>query len=279
MATNPVAMNHVATNPVATNPVAANPRALVVQNSHSDDPRLRGEWLVEAGLDLDVVRPYDGEALPEDLTGYAAFVVLGGAQSVADGAPREPWFDRLESLLRKAVRDAVPTLAVCLGAQLLAVATGGTVEASTAGPELGPGLVAKRDAAEKDPLFGLTPMLPDVVQWHFDEITELPLNAVLLATSTDHPVQAFRIGERAWGVQFHPEADAAMVSVWASSDELHLAELGLTRERVAAAIQSLEDDLFEVWQPFATRFAALARGELTPAPEPKPGRQLPLLGR
>ena len=278
MATNP------ATNPAPnpeTNP-APNHRALVVQNHHSADSRLLGEWLTEAGLELDTVHAYRGEPLPEDLTGYAAFVVLGGAQSVTDGASREAWFDRLESLLRKAVRDAVPTLGVCLGAQLLAFATGGTVEASSAGPELGPGLVAKRDAAEKDPLFGLTPMLPDVVQWHFDEVTELPLNAVLLATSTDHPVQAFRIGERAWGVQFHPEADAAMVSVWARSDELHLAELGVTPEEVVAAIQSLEDDLFEVWQPFATRFAALARGELpvsAQTPEPKPGRQLPLLGR
>jgi GMP synthase-like glutamine amidotransferase len=258
-----------------------NPRALVVQNHHSDDPRLLGEWLVEAGLELDVVHAYRGEPLPEELTGHAAFVVLGGAQSVIDGAPREQWFDRLESLLRKGVRDAVPTLAVCLGAQLLAVATGGTVEPSQAGPELGPALVAKRDVAEKDPLFALTPMLPDVVQWHFDEVTELPLNAVLLATSTEHPVQAFRIGERAWGVQFHPEADAAMVSGWANADELALAELGLTPEQVVAATRNLEDDLFEVWQPFTTRFAALARGELSPAaqtPEPKPGRQLPLLG-
>jgi GMP synthase-like glutamine amidotransferase len=260
--------------------VATNPRALVVQNHHSDDPRLLGEWLVDAGLELDVVHAYRGEPLPEELTGYAAFVVLGGAQSVADGAHREQWFDRLESLLRKAVRDAVPTLAVCLGAQLLAAATGGAVEASQAGPELGPGLVAKRDAAEKDPLFGLTPMLPDVVQWHFDEITELPLNGVLLATSTDHPVQAFRIGERAWGVQFHPEADAAMVSVWARADELPLAELGLSPQEVVHATAQLEDDLFEVWQPFATRFAVLARGELASGsgPEPKPGRQLPLLG-
>jgi hypothetical protein len=60
-----------------------------------------------------------------------------------------------------------------------------------------------------------------------------------------------------------------------------LAELGLTPDDVAAAAQALTDDLFEVWQPFATRFAALARGELAveaQTPEPKPGRQLPLLG-
>jgi len=244
----------------------------VVQNHHSDDPRLLGEWLVEAGLDLDVVRPYDGEALPEDLTGYAAFVVLGGAQSVVDGAPREAWFDRLESLFRKAVRDAVPTLAVCLGAQLLALANGGTVQVSEAGPELGPGLVAKRDAAERDVLFAPVPMLPDVFQWHFDEVTELPLRAVLLATSTKYPHQAFRLGEAAWGLQFHVEADTAMVADWAAGNEAVLAELGTSADEVVAAVDAIMDDLFEVWQPVATRFAAFARGEL------KPVRDLPVLG-
>jgi hypothetical protein len=83
-----------------------------------------------------------------------------------------------------------------------------------------------------------------------------------------------------------------MVAAWARTDALALTELGLTPDDVAAAAQELADDLFEVWQPFATRFAALARGDLpvsarelaerpsaqAQTPEPKPGRQLPLLG-
>ena len=256
--------------------MATNARALVVQNHHSDDPRLLGEWLAEAGLDLQVIRPYDGEALPEDLTGYAAFVVLGGAQSVVDGAPREPWFDRLESLLRKAVRDAVPTLAVCLGAQLLAVANGGTVEVNQAGPELGPGLVAKRDAAEKDPLWAPVPMAPDVLQWHRDEITELPLGATLLAASTYYPHQAFRLGTRAWGIQFHIECDTAMVEDWVAADAGVLEDLGYDPEVVVDACSLIMVDLEEAWQPFAERFAAVALGRLAP-PEAAGPRQLPLL--
>src|SRR5215470_10380384 len=96
--------------------------ALVVQNDPTDDARRLGDWLTEAGLDLSTVRPYAGDQLPETLDGYAALVVLGGEQSAypgPDGAPGAPWFPALERLLRKAVRNGIATLGVCLGAQLL----------------------------------------------------------------------------------------------------------------------------------------------------------------
>jgi GMP synthase-like glutamine amidotransferase len=253
---------------------------LVIENDPTDDPRLLGDWLTEAGLSLEVVRPHAGDTLPPDLTGYAALVVLGGDQHAYPGPagePGAPWFPALEGLLRKAVRHGVATLGVCLGAQLLATAHAGTVAPAAAGPELGPGLVAKRDLAEADPLFGLTPMMPDVVQWHFDEVTELPLGAVLLAASPRYPHQAFRVGERAWGVQFHLECDAAMIADWAANSGPDLAGLGTDAASVVARVADLADDLFEVWQPFATRFAALARGERLGGAATM--RQLPLLGR
>src|SRR5690606_35719799 len=121
----------------------------------------------------------------------------------------------------------VPALGICLGAQLLASAHNGTVAPSAAGPEIGPGLVAKRDAADSDPLFGPLPMLPDVVQWHHDEVTELPLGAVLLATSTAYPVQAFRLGSSAWGVQFHPEVDLPTLQLWIDEDPSLLDQVGV----------------------------------------------------
>jgi len=260
-------------------------RCLVIENDPTDDPRRLGEWLVAAGLSLEVIQAHAGHPLPADLQGYAALVVLGGEQhafSAPDAEPAAPWFGELESLLRKAVRGGVPTLGVCLGAQLLAVAHAGTVEPAAAGPEIGAHLVAKRDVAERDPLFGPLPMLPDVIQWHLDEVTELPVGAVLLATSTKYQNQAFRVGACAWGLQFHIECDTAMIADWASTSEPDLDALGTTAEAVVAGVDAVMDDVFEVWQPFATRFAALTRGDLslgepTP-PGPAPGRELPLLG-
>jgi GMP synthase-like glutamine amidotransferase len=252
-------------------------RALVVENDPTDDARLLGDWLVEGGLELAVVRPHTGEALPADLDGYAALVVLGGDQdsfAAADGTPGAPWFPELERLLRKAVRHRVPTLAVCLGAQLLATANAGAVERSATGPEIGPRLVARRDKAVEDPLFAAVPFAPDVLQWHRDEITRLPPGAVLLAASTHYPHQAFRLGPAAWGVQFHIECDTAMFAGWAADGAAELADLGIDPVELIAAVDAVMPDLVEVWQPFAHRFAAVALGDLATTDS----RRLPLLG-
>jgi GMP synthase-like glutamine amidotransferase len=258
--------------------------ALVIENDPTDDLRRLGEWLTEAGLELTVLRPHAGDELPETLDDYLALIVLGGDQSAypdEGGTPGAPWFPALEGLLRKAVRNHLPTLGVCLGGQLLASAHGGLVERSTAGPEIGPGLVGKRDAADTDPLFKWVPLLPDVVQWHADEITELPLTAVLLAASSRYPHQAFRLGDRAWGLQFHIECDVDMIENWTRTDRATLDELGFDPEAVVVATAGVLADVEEVWQPFAARFAALALGTLPDADIPNPGnvRTLPLLGQ
>jgi GMP synthase-like glutamine amidotransferase len=247
--------------------------ALVIENDPTDDIRRLGDWLTDAGLELVILRAHAGEPIPADLDGYSALIVLGGEQNAypdTDGEPGAPWFPALESLLRKAVRTSVPTLGVCLGGQLLASAHGGVVERSASGPELGARLVARRDAAEQDPLWRYVPFVPDVLQWHYDEITHLPDRAVLLAASTNYPHQAFRLGERAWGTQFHIECDTAMIADWASSNP----DLGADTQDVVDRCDEVMDDVAEVWQPFAQRFAAVARGELSTAPS----RTLPLLG-
>jgi GMP synthase-like glutamine amidotransferase len=262
--------------------------ALVIENDPTDDARRLGDWLTDAGLTLRVLRPYAGDTVPDDLAGHAALVVLGGDQAAypgADGVPDAAWFPALESLLRHAVRHRVPTLAICLGGQLLAAAHGGTVEVSPSGPEIGPALVARRDAAERDPLFGPVPFAPDVLQWHHDEITELPAGATLLAASPRYPHQAFRLGDRAWGTQFHIECDTEMIAQWASTNVPLLTELGHHPQDLVAACDAIMGDLEDTWQPFAWRFASLALGRLPAGRGPggadkADGRpQLPLLGQ
>ncbi len=249
-----------------------NPRTLVVENDPTDDLCRLGDWLTEAGLDLEVVRPHAGEPLPTDdsgtaqLAGYGALVVLGG------GIDNAPWYPTVEGMFRVAVRDRVPALGICLGAQLMARALGGAVGRAAAGPEIGPRLVAKRDAANTDPLFDPVPLLPDVIQWHRDEVTELPDGATLLAASTRYPHQAFRYGDRAWAVQFHIECDRAMLTRWAA-DAPDLAQLGLDPEELLDRCDAVLPDVEEVWRPFTHRFADLVLGRLGFRSE------LPLLGQ
>ena len=172
---------------------------LVVQNAVSDPIGPLGDWLTDAGLTLDVRNAETGDELPA-LDGYDGLVVLGGGMAAHDDQ-RAPWLPTVRALLAQALADETPTLAICLGAQLLALTLGGLVGPNPEGPEIGAQLVAKRANAATDPLFREMPITPDVIQWHYDAVLDLPASAVLLASSPTCEVQAFRAGRVAWGIQ------------------------------------------------------------------------------
>jgi GMP synthase (glutamine-hydrolysing) len=234
-------------------------RLLVVVPSDTDPPTRLGQWLRNAGLELDERRLSAGEQLPADLTGFDGLLVLGGPQSSLDPAEVSPELVGVRTLLAQAIAADVPALAICLGAQLLAQVGGGSTRVGVDGPEVGAALVAKRDAADADPLFGPLPLSPDVLEWHHDEIDRLPAGATLLASNPRYPNQAYRIGEHVYGLQFHIETDEALVRQWAEGDPVGVASSGLDVETVCARAAAVHPDLAEVWEPFAARFAALVR--------------------
>jgi GMP synthase (glutamine-hydrolysing) len=236
------------------------PRVLVVCNDGTDPIGPLGEWLTEAGLDLRVVA---GPDLPPNLDGYAGLVVLGGGMAATDDEVA-PWLPRVRELLRRAVGDEVPTLAICLGAQLLAVANGGRVEPNPAGPEFGAQLIAKRGTASIDPLFGPLPITPDVIQWHYDAVVVLPPGAVQLASSPVCEQQAFRLGRLAWGVQFHIETTPEIVRQWAELDAANLD--GYDLDSMLRRSDDAHADIDEVWRPFAHGFADIVRDPSSVAP-------------
>lgn len=230
---------------------------LVIQNAASDPIGRLGTWLTEAGLDLDVRRPYDdGADLPAELSEHTGLLVLGGGMS-ASADDVAPWLVQTRALLREGVAREVPTLGVCLGAQLLAVANGGRVEPDPDGPEFGAQLIAKRAVSASDPLFAALPITPDVIQWHFDTITALPPGAVQLASSPGSDMQAFRLGRLAWGIQFHIETTPDVVRSWAVADAAALE--GYDVARLLSRADAVHDDLAEVWAPFAASFADVVR--------------------
>ncbi len=232
-------------------------RLLVVVPSDTDPPARLGAWLAQAGLELDERRPGAGDDLPATLDGFDGLLVLGGPQSAMDDETTSPELVGVRRLLAQALEADLPTLAVCLGAQLLAEVGGGRVRKGVDGPEVGATLVAKRDAADADPLFGPLPMTPDVIQFHHDEIAELPRGATLLASNPAYPHQAFRVGRRVYGVQFHIETTPEIVEEWATRDVVGVAASPFDRETICARSAAVHPDLEEVWAPFAARFADL----------------------
>ena len=193
-------------------------RALAVEHAEHEGAGLVGETLAAGGVRVDVVRTWLGESLPSaDGRGYDLVVVFGGPMSA-----NEPALDGEAALLAASARAGRPTVGICLGAQLLARGLGATVRRGPA-PEIGIFPITLTDAGRDEPVVAALDGA-GVFQWHYDTF-ELPPGAVLLASSARYPHQAFRVGARAFGVQFHPECSRAMRVDWATrgADEVRAA--------------------------------------------------------
>jgi GMP synthase (glutamine-hydrolysing) len=234
-------------------------RLLVVVPHETDPPARLGDWLREAGMELDERHQGLGEPLPDSLDGYDGMVVLGGPQSALDDEATSPELVPVRDLLRQALAADFPTLAICLGGQLLAQVGGGSVREGIDGPEVGALLVAKRDRADEDPVFGPLPLSPDVMQFHHDEIAELPTGATLLASSPMYAHQAFRVGRHVYGVQFHIETTPEIIHEWAERDVVGVEASPWDRETICRLSDEAHPHIEEVWAPFAGRFADLVR--------------------
>jgi GMP synthase (glutamine-hydrolysing) len=229
---------------------------LVVEHEASCPPGWIGEWLVDAGLDLDVRRPYAGEPLPASLDRHAGMVVLGGSMDAyADRA--RPWLTETKQLVREAAADGTPTLGICLGLQLAAVALGGEVRRNPHGQQIGVLDVGWLPAAGDDLLFG--PLLGSraALQWNSDVATRLPEGATELARTPRGELQAARLAPSVWGVQWHPEAGEHIIKAWAAEDRDDAWERGVDVDAHVATVAASTALLRRAWRPLAQRFADL----------------------
>lgn len=232
------------------------PRVLVVEHEGMCPPALVGDWLAEAGCVLDVRRPYDGDELP-GLEEYDALLVLGGPMGAYDDA-EHGWLEPVRERVRVAAEVELPTLGICLGHQLIAVALGGRVEVNPRGQQLGLLEVGWTGAAAEDPLLGPLATARRGVQWNNDVVTMLPDGAELLAATGDGEVQAVRYAPSVWGLQLHPEADRGVVDAWAESDRGSHEAAGIDQAALLRDIDEARAELEDAWRPLAARFAALA---------------------
>jgi len=156
-----------------------------------------------------------------DVRRYHGLVVLGGPMS-ANEFDRYPHLTAEIDAIRQAVDAGIPVLGICLGAQLIATALGGRIRQNPV-KEIGWFKVTPTAAGGEDALFSHFNGDEMIFQWHGDTFT-LPHGAHHLAESEDCVNQAFRVGDSVYGVQFHLEADQALIQRWLRTP-VHLREL------------------------------------------------------
>ena len=216
----------------------------IIQNDPQVPPGNIAENLAAAGIMYVVHHPYTGDPLPE-VRDVSALIVMGGAMGAGDD-DRHPFLRDLKIFIKTVVEAGIPYLGVCLGGQLLAAALGARV-ASNRWEELGSLPVTLTGAGREDLLFSGLPAEIDTFQWHHDSF-DIPAGGVLLASSPACPHQAFRVGDCAWGTQFHPEVTESIIRDWCAWDSATAARL---------------DDLLDDFRRVESGYRTIARQMLT----------------
>lgn len=235
----------------------AKKKVLVIENDSAAPLGLVAEWLAEVDIEFDLLKGHGGGELPVELPeNYSGLIVLGGAMG-ANQDDRHPWLSAERKLIESSVAEETPVLGICLGAQMLSTAIGGKAQKSP-NNEVGARSFQVHEVAREDLVFG--PLAGQTViasQWHQDWVTDLPNEAIILAGNEVCPVQAFRIGPNAYGVQFHPEASFEIFKSWGSDVDEVLEATGLDINEVNSQVLAAQDEMQSTWKPVIERWASL----------------------
>lgn len=204
-----------------------------VREAHGDF-----EAWIEAAMqdvipDFEVVDVPAGGVLPE-ATHLSGVIITGSASMVSE---RADWSEQTAAWLKSAAGSDLPMLGICYGHQLIAHALGGEVGPNPAGREIG--TVPLRLQASGDALLGGLPSEILVQTSHSEVVLRLPEGAAGLGETDLDPHHVYRIGDRIWGLQFHPEFDRAIMRGYIEAREEALIAEGLSpRDLLAACAES-----------------------------------------
>lgn len=183
---------------------------LVFEHAPSENTAVLGTTLQGQGHQLRVIRLYAGDPIPPDLDDVDGVISMGGPMNV-DQDDRHPWIQGETDYLSAAHRAHLPVVGVCLGAQLIAAALGGQV-GPMAEPEIGWHDVELSFPGTVDPVYSGIGWQTPQFHLHGQQVSQLPPEGVLLASSDRCPIQTFRVGLTTYGFQYHFEWDHAGIT-------------------------------------------------------------------
>ena len=188
---------------------------LIIKHIEIEGPGLIEDWLKQENIFYQILNPNSNIHLPK-LDDFTHLVILGGPMNVYE-EDRYPFLKDEDLFIKEAIQRGKRILGICLGAQLIAKALGTKVFKAPV-KEIGWYDVSLTRIGSIDPLFSHLPKTFSVFQWHEDTF-DIPHNAILLATSSLIPYQAFRYGDNAYGLQFHLEVTQEMIREWMETYE------------------------------------------------------------
>lgn len=234
-------------------------KALLIVHQRMSDPGRVGELLMARGLRLDVRCPQMGHSLPCCLDDYALVAVFGGPMSANDD--HLPGIRAELDWIPTALDAQLPYLGICLGGQMLARVLGAKVAPHPDGHvEMGYHPIRPTDAGRSYFDGPLT-----VYQFHREGF-DVPCGGTLLAEGDSFANQCFRYGDRAYGVQFHPEVTLDMKQRWSAYATTRLGTPGVQPAEMHIEGHGLHDPSLDAWiRRFLDKFLAIPRPGCAPA--------------
>jgi GMP synthase-like glutamine amidotransferase len=241
---------------------------LILEHSESANAGRLASLLRDSGHRLRTCKLHRGDLLPPDLDDVDGIVSCGGDPSANDDSL--PWLAPEMDLLRRAHAGEIPSVGLCLGCQILARALGGEVERLDAGIELGWHPVTLTHGGMNDPVHAGIGWTTTMFHWHREQVIKLPQGANALAKSARTPVQAWSLGLRTYGFQYHPEVSPQDITRWIEEEPDSIAEAGISADQLIEETRRTFSDfhristrLFEqialLVAPIDRRFAGLAK--------------------
>ncbi|MBV8123587.1 MAG: type 1 glutamine amidotransferase [Burkholderiaceae bacterium] len=222
----------------------------IIQHLATDGAAYFAVWLQAQDIPFRLFQMHEGDHLPADITQHAGLCILGGAMSANDALP---YYPALLDQIRLCVDRNIPVIGHCLGGQLMARALGGTVQASE-NVEIG---WSEMESVHADAAEWFGPGRFDIFQWHGESFS-IPPGATQLLRGRHCANQAFVVGDRHLGMQFHCEVDAAKIRYWLQADAAEMAgssspgvqssdSILATLDRDLRASQAVADRIYARW--------------------------------